>query len=315
MKMYPLKFEPIFRHYIWGGHKLREVLGKQTPEDKCTAESWELADLPEAKSVIKNGPLTGQTLAEALSRYGKEIMGRDDYVGPFPLLIKFLDAQDILSVQVHPDAEACKRLGKGDLKTECWYIISAEPGAIIYKGLKKGTTKDAFAEAINNGTVAELLAKVEVRAGECHFLPAGTVHSMGPGILAAEIQTPSDTTFRVFDWNRVDDKGQSRPLHIKEALESIHFEILEDETPVTTTGRLVECKYFKVDKQQQEKNSKVNLSQGTMRVLIILTGQGAIIGAESGKVEFNKGDTILIPAEFGGVMKFDADTEYLVVSL
>ncbi len=313
--MYPLKFEPIFRHYMWGGHKLREVLGKQTPEGKRTAESWELADLPEAKSVIKNGPLAGKTLAEALVKYGKEIMGRDDYSGPFPLLIKFLDAQDILSVQVHPDAAACRRLGKGDLKTECWYIISAEPGAIIYKGLKKGTTKEEFVRAIDNGTVAELLAKVEVKAGECHFLPAGTVHSMGPGILAAEIQTPSDTTFRVFDWNRVDDEGRGRPLHIKEALETIHFGVSEDEIPVTTTGRLVDCEYFKVDKEQQEKNVKVNLSKGTMRVLIILAGNGTITGAESEAVEFNKGNTVLIPAAFEGAMRFDTDTEYLVVRL
>jgi mannose-6-phosphate isomerase len=315
MKMYPLKFEPIFRHYIWGGHKLREVLGKKTPEDKRTAESWELADLPEAKSVIKNGPLAGQTLAETLDKYGKEITGRDDYAGPFGLLIKFLDAQDILSVQVHPDAEACRRLGKGDLKTECWYIISAEPGAIIYKGLKKGTTKDTFAEAINKGTVEELLSKIEVRAGQCHFMPAGTVHSMGPGVLAAEIQTPSDTTFRVFDWNRVDDKGQGRPIHIKEALESIHFDVSGDEFPVTTTGRLVECEYFKVDKEQQGKKSEVIFSQGTMRILMILAGKGTITGDESEAVNFSKGDTILIPAEFEGIMKFDADTEYLVVSL
>jgi len=315
MALYPLKFEPIFRHYIWGGYKLREVLGKQTPDDKRTAESWELADLPEAKSVIKNGPLAGKTLAEVLSRHGKEIMGRADYAGAFPLLIKFLDAQDILSVQVHPDAEACKRLGKGNLKTECWYIISAEPGAIIYKGLERGTTREEFAEAIDNGTVAEFLAKVEVKAGQCHFLPAGTVHSMGPGILAAEIQTPSDTTFRVFDWNRVDDEGRSRPLHIKEALESIHFGVSEDEIPVTTTGRLVDCEYFKVDKQQQGENSNVNLSEGIMRVLMILTGSGKIKGAESEDVEFHKGDTILIPAAFQGIMTFDTDTEYLVISL
>jgi mannose-6-phosphate isomerase len=315
MALYPLKFEPIFRHYIWGGYKLREILGKQTPKDKRTAESWELADLPDAKSVIRNGPFTGRTLTELLVKHGKEITGRADFAGPFSLLIKFLDAQDILSVQVHPDAAACRRLGKGDLKTECWYIISAEPGAIIYKGLKKGTTKNAFAEAINNGTVAELLAKVQVKAGQCHFLPAGTVHSMGPGILAAEIQTPSDTTFRVFDWNRVDDEGRSRQLHIKEALESIHFGVSGDEFPVTTAGRLVECEYFKVDKQQQRKDSNIKLSEGIMRVLMVIAGGGAITGSESIDVEFTIGDTILIPSAFGGVMQFDADTEYLVVSL
>jgi mannose-6-phosphate isomerase len=315
MVLYPLKFEPIFRHYIWGGYKLREVLGKQTPENKRTAESWELADLPGAKSVITNGPLAGRTLTELLAGHGKGITGKDNFSGPFPLLIKFLDAQDILSVQVHPDAEACSRLGKGDLKTECWYIIDAEPGAIIYKGLKRATTKEEFAEAIDNGRVADLLAKVEVRAGQCYFLPAGTVHSMGPGILAAEIQTPSDTTFRVFDWNRVDETGKARQLHIKEALESINFGLSGDEFPVTTAGRLVDCEYFKVDKEQQGKNSNVNISEGIMRVLMIIAGSGEIRGAEGEVVEFHKGETILIPAAFEGFMKFNTDTEYLVVIL
>jgi mannose-6-phosphate isomerase-like protein (cupin superfamily) len=166
----------------------------------------------------------------------------------FPLLVKFLDAQDVLSVQVHPDPETCRRMGRGDPKTECWYIIRAEPGAVIYKGFRKPVTREQFAEAIADGTAAELLAPVPVRPGECHFIPAGTVHSLGAGLLIAEIQTPSDTTYRVFDWNRVDDTGQPRALHIAEALESIHFDVTPEKLPVTTTGRLVDCRYFRVDK-------------------------------------------------------------------
>ena len=215
---------------------------------------------------------------------------------------------------MHPDEAACKKLSKGELKTECWYIISAEPGAIIYKGLKKGVTKDSFAKAINDGTVAELLAKVEVKAGQCHFLPAGTVHSMGPGILAAEIQTPSDTTFRVFDWNRVDDTGKGRELHIEEALESIHFDSSGDNLSVTRMGRLVDCEYFKVDKGHQGKNCELLISAGLMKTLIIISGSGTITGAGS-ETEFAPGDTLLIPAVYEGMMRFADDTQYLTVTI
>jgi len=194
MGIYPLKFKPIYKQRIWGGQKLREVFGKDIPPSEKIGESWELADLPDDKSVIANGEFAGQTLSSVIQKYPKEITGDKNFSGPFPLLIKFLDAEDILSVQVHPDPETCQRMGKGEPKTECWYIISAVPGEAIYKGLKKGVTKQQFVEAIKNGTVAQLLAKVPVEAGQCHFLPAGTAHSIGAGLLIAEIQTPSDTT-------------------------------------------------------------------------------------------------------------------------
>ena len=154
MNLYPLKFKPIYKYRLWGGRKLESYFGKELPPDKKIGESWELADLPEDKSEIVNGPLAGETLAGAIQRLGAEITGKEEYEAPFPLLIKILDANDILSVQVHPDPETCERMGTGDPKTECWYIIDAEPGAYIYKGLKPGTTKEQFAEAINAGTVA-----------------------------------------------------------------------------------------------------------------------------------------------------------------
>jgi mannose-6-phosphate isomerase len=248
MKIYPLKSVPVFKQRIWGGQRLREVFGKDLPAGERIGESWEIADLPEGQSTIGNGPLRGQTLGDVVRRYTEEITGTRDFPRQFPLLVKFLDAQDVLSVQVHPDPETCRRMGRGDPKTECWYIIRAEPGAVIYKGFRKLVTREQFAKAIADGTAAELLAPVPVRPGECHFIPAGTVHSLGAGLLIAEIQTPSDTTYRVFDWNRVDDTGKPRPLHIAEALESIHFDVTPEKLPVTTTGRLVDCEYFRVDK-------------------------------------------------------------------
>jgi len=302
---------------------LRDVFDKDIPVGEKIGESWELADLPYDKSVITNGELAGQTLQSVIQKYPREIIGNENFSGPFPLLIKFLDAEDILSVQVHPDPQTCKLMGKGEPKTECWYIISAPAASIceakrrgvIYKGLRKGVTKEQFAEAINNGTVAQLLAKVAVEAGQCHFLPAGTAHSIGAGLLIAEIQTPSDTTYRVFDFNRVDDCGKPRPLHIQEALESIHFDMDSDKLPVTTIGRLVDCEHFKIDKGHQARNCELFLSPGKMKVLITLTGFGTILGAEGNPVEFKAGDTLLIPAIYEGAIRFADDTQYLTVTI
>lgn len=315
MKAYPLKFRPIYKQRIWGGQKLREVFDKDLPPFEKIGESWELADLPDDKSVIVNGELAGQTLCSAIKRYAEEITGNEDFSGPFPLLIKLLDAQDILSVQVHPDPETCRRMGKGEPKTECWYIISAKPDAVIYKGLKEGVAKEQFTEAIEKGNVADMLAKISVKAGECHFLPAGTAHAIGPGLLIAEIQMPSDTTYRVFDWNRVNEVGKARDLHIAEALESIHFDASGDNLSVTMMGRLVDCEYFKVDKGHQGKDCELLLSPGQIKTLIIISGFGTILGAGAEPIEFKAGDTLLIPAVYEGAIRFADDTQYLTVTI
>jgi mannose-6-phosphate isomerase len=186
---------------------------------------------------------------------------------------------------------------------------------VIYKGLKKGVTKEQFAEAIERGTVAETLVEVPVSVGECHFLPAGTAHAIGPGLLIAEIQTPSDTTYRVFDFNRVDDAGKARELHIVEALESIHFDQSSDELFATMIGLLVDCEYFTINKGHQGENCELLLAPGKMKTLIMLSGSGTIIGTGSDIVEFSAGDCLLIPADYKGAMRFVADTEYLTVSL
>jgi len=315
MKMYPLKSVPVLKERIWGGRKLREAFGKDLPAGARIGESWEVADLPEGQSTIANGPFQGRTLGEVVAQHPEEVAGRRDFPTPLPLLVKLLDAQDILSVQVHPDAETCRRMGRGAPKTECWYIIQAEPGAYIYKGLKPGVTKESFARAIEAGTTAELLEKVSVEVGQCHFLPAGTAHSIGAGLLIAEIQTPSDTTYRVFDWNRVDDAGRPRQLHIEEALESIHFDASGDALGVTTVGRLVDSEYFKVDKGHQATNCELLLARGQMKTLLFLSGGGEIVSSESEPVKFGAGDCLIIPAAFDGAATFSRETEYLNVTL
>jgi mannose-6-phosphate isomerase len=328
VKTYPLKFRPIYKQRIWGGQKLREVFGKDIPPFEKIGESWELADLPDDKSVIANGELADRPLSSVIEEYPKEITGNENFSGPFPLLIKLLDAEDILSVQVHPDVETCRRLGEGNPKTECWYIISAEPSAVIYKGLKKGVTKKQFAAAIENGTVEEMLSKVPVKRGECHFLPAGTAHAIGPGLLIAEIQTPSDTTYRVFDWNRVDEAGKARELHIEQALASIHFGVSDDSLSVTTVGRMVDCEFFTIDKGHQSKNCEVLLSPSPpkaglirsrvspwMKTLIIMSGFGTILPTKGNPVEFRAGDCLLVPAAYEGAIRFAEDTQYLTVTI
>ena len=315
MKIYPLKFRPLFKERIWGGRKLFEFFGKGLPGDVKIGESWELADLPDDKTLIVNGGFAGKPLEDAIDYFGPLITGDPSYEGPFPLLIKILDAQDVLSVQVHPDEETCKRTDKGDPKTECWYIIDAEAGACIYKGLKNGVTREEFAAAIEAGTCAELLEKVEVKVGQCHFLPSGTAHAIGAGLLIAEIQQPSDTTYRVFDWNRVGDDGKPRQLHVEDALESIHFDPSGDDLSMRSVGRLVDTDVFTVDKGHQLANCEVLLSEGKMKVYIFLSGGGAISCNDVEAVEFVKGDAILVPAAFEGVMSFSQECEYLIASV
>jgi mannose-6-phosphate isomerase len=314
MKMYPFKFKPIFKERIWGGQKLAEIFGKALPAGVKIGESWELVDLPNDKTVIANGALAGHTLASAIGRYPEEITGDINFTCPFPLLIKLLDAEDILSVQVHPDEDACRRMGKGDPKTECWYIIAAEPDAVIYKGLKHGVTRERMAKAIKDGTAADLLIKVPVAPGECHFLPSGTIHAIGAGLLIAEIQMPSDTTYRVFDWNRLDDSGKPRQMHIEESLESIHYDSSGDNLTVETVGRLADCPYFKVDKHNQAARGEVLIKPEQPAVLIITGGSGKIINRDTEPVRFTAGDTLLIPASLEGAMRFDRDSEYLRVT-
>ena len=315
MRWYPLRLRPILKPRIWGGRRLQEVFGKDLPDGERIGESWELADLPNDKSVIVNGTLAGQTLAAVVQEHGRHVTGRTDFPSPFPLLVKFLDAQEVLSVQVHPDAEACRRLAHGEPKSECWYIVDAPADAFIYKGLRPGTAKQAFKKAIADGTVMDLLQRVPVERGQCHFLPAGTVHALGAGILVAEVQTPSDTTFRVFDWNRLDYQGRPRTLHVQEALESIHFQESDQGLPVTSVGRLVDCPFFILDKGHLASGCQALLCPGIMKVLIILTGQGQIVDAAGHAVEFRAGDCLLVPAVYEGAIVVQQDAEYLTVTI
>ena len=223
MGWYPLTFEPVFKERIWGGRRLEQLYGKRLPPGVPIGESWEVTDRPEGVSVITNGPLAGRTLRELMENHREELLGAAwDAGGKFPLLIKILDAQDILSLQVHPPESVARRLG-GEPKTEMWYVADAEPGAHLLVGLKRGVTREEFERKVRAGTAAECVHRVPVQKGDAMFLPAGRIHAIGAGLVLFEIQQNSDTTYRVFDWNRVGPDGKPRPLHIAEAMESIDF--------------------------------------------------------------------------------------------
>src|SRR3954470_20152606 len=225
--LYPLKFQPIFKERVWGGRNLERLYGKQLPPAVPIGESWEITDRDGDVSQIANGPLAGKTLRWLMQEHGAQLLGEaSQATGRFPLLIKILDAQEKLSIQVHPPAAVAKELG-GEAKTELWYIADATPEADLYVGLKKGVTRQDFEGAITSGTVAERVHRIPVRAGDVMFLPSGRLHAIGAGNVIFEIQQNSDTTYRVFDWNRKGPDGRPRELQGAKWLASINFDDFE----------------------------------------------------------------------------------------
>lgn len=227
MSLYPFTFQPIFKERVWGGRRLAELYRKQLPPEVPIGESWEITDRPEGVSVITNGPLAGKDLHWLMENHGAELLGpAKSQNGRFPLLVKLLDAQDDLSLQVHPPAHKAAELG-GEAKTEMWYVAQATPDAQIYVGLKHGVTREQFEQKVKDGTVADCFHRHTIKAGDVMFLPSGRVHALGAGSVIFEIQQNSDTTYRVFDWNRVGLDGKPRDLHLPQAMASIDFNDFE----------------------------------------------------------------------------------------
>jgi mannose-6-phosphate isomerase len=303
MKLYPLQFEPVFRSYIWGGRRLGERLGKPIGTAPRYAESWEIVDHGSDQSVICQGPLRGRTLAELVKECPSELFGEDkNNFAAFPLLLKYLDCNRVLSVQVHPDDKYAAKLNPPDLgKTEAWYVIDTEPGAVIYAGLRAGVNREIFATSIQAGRLVDALNTITPKPGDCIFIPAGTVHALGAGILVAEIQQSSDTTFRVFDWDRLGDDGLPRPLHIEAALEVTDYlrgpVVPQIAIPLADGGeRLVACDKFILDRYQR--TQPFTLSGGSCRLVTIVSG-GATLVWEGLETKLPLGQTVLLPAAIG----------------
>jgi len=283
---------------------LATVLGKDLPPDEIVAESWEICDRQADQSVVANGPLAGKTLHELITTWPERLLGRHASASRFPLLFKFLDAHQPLSVQVHPNDEQAAQLAPPDFgKTEAWVILDAAPGSLIYAGLKRGFDRAALAREVARGTTELCLHRFEPRVGDCVFLPAGTIHALGAGLLVAEIQQSSDTTYRLFDWNRVGPDGQPRPLHVQQALDVIDYNRgpIDPARPAATerphVERLVECEKFTLDRWQFDSAQPIG-GDNRFHLIVVLGGQLEIPGDPCG-VSLRRGETALIPADLG----------------
>lgn len=315
MQLYPYLFEPIYQERLWGGRNLNRLYNRPLPPGNPIGESWEIADLEQAASVIVNGSDAGATITQLVGELKEKLLGSAKPMpdGHFPLLIKLLDADDILSLQVHPDARTASEIGgSAALKTECWFILESRQG-FIYKGLKDGVTPEQFKEAIGQDKVADLCRRFDVRAGEFHYVPAGMVHALGGGVIVAEVQTPSDTTYRVSDW------GRGRETHIEESMKSIHFGPQDDKPPGATGNMLIDTEYFSVSMRTAGNDEPKNLPEGRCCAVMITNAQR--------QVEFHydgpgtpfvamPGDTILLPAALKNPFLVSAErTDYLEIAL
>ncbi len=302
--LYPLVFQPLFKDRVWGGRELERLYAKKIPAGKPIGESCEISDRPGDASVIANGPLAGKDLRWLMEHHAGEILGsaKPAAEGRFPLLCKILDARDKLSLQVHPPASKAKEL-KGEPKTEMWYIADAAPDASLYVGLKRGVTRAEFEKKIADGNVADCFHRIPVRAGDAMFLPSGRVHAIGDGLVIFEIQQNSDTTYRVFDWNRVGLDGKPRELHIAQSLASIDFNDFEPElveTKFVADGTvqirsLVKDPLFNVEAWKLNSGKAALLKPKKLQIVAVTAGSVEI---KSGSVSaaLAAGQFCLVPA-------------------
>lgn len=319
--LYPLTFKPIFKERVWGGRQLEGLYRKPLPPGVPVGESWEISDRPGDISVIANGPLAGKDLHWVLEHYPRELLGKHSpQAGRFPLLIKILDAREKLSLQVHPPASKAAALG-GEPKTEMWYIADAQPGADLYVGLRRGATRAEFEAKLKTGTVAECFHRLEVKAGDTMFLPSGRVHAIGSGLVIFEIQQNSDTTYRVFDWNRVGLDGKPRELHIPQSLASIDFEDFE---PTLVSSKysgsgaervrpLVTDPLFDVSACTLAAGAGAGTAAGKMQIIGLLKGR-LTVQHPTQLVTLKPGEFCLLPASLGSMnLRADAPAEFLRV--
>ena len=299
-ELYPVRLIPVFKDYLWGGTKLKTVFNKKS-ELNILAESWELSANKDGQSIIANGKYQGYGLKEYIDIVGKEIVGTKGLaLDDFPILIKFIDAKKNLSVQVHPDDEYATCHDGANAKTEMWYILDCEENASLYYGFKKDVTKEEYKNAIENNTLTDILNKIPVHKGDVFFIPAGTVHAIGAGILICEIQQNSNTTYRVYDYNRRDKKGNTRPLHVEKAIAVSNLskapEIQQESDE--SNAILAQCEYFTVREITVADTASIDLDTTSFRSLIVTEGSAKLeINHETLSLE--KGNSIFVPAQSG----------------
>lgn len=306
--MYPLKLKPAFKDYIWGGNRLKTLFNMQSDLDKI-AEAWVLSCHKDGQSVVADGEFKGLTLSEAVKKMGRDCLGtKGKKFDFFPILIKLIDAKDNLSIQVHPDDEyALKNEGEYG-KTEMWYIVDCEPGAYIYYGFNRQIDKEEFARRIEQNTLLEVLNKVEVKKGDSFFINAGTIHAICKGLMVAEIQQNSNTTYRVYDYGRLGADGKPRQLHIDKALQVTELgpaQNYKSDDPAT----LSECEYFTVKKLELKDALEIEVDNTFFVSLLSLSGSYTI-----GDLSVNAGECVFLPANFGKV-RLQGNAEILLTKV
>jgi mannose-6-phosphate isomerase len=299
--MIPLKLTAPLKDYIWGGTRLREEYHKQSDLARL-AEAWVLSCHPDGESVIANGPDAGLTLTEWMKQHGKSVLGSAcARFEEFPILIKLIDAKENLSVQVHPDNDYARRVEGGYGKTEMWYILDCEEGAELIYGFRRSVTKEEFAAAIRENTLLELANRVPVKKGDVFFIEAGTLHAIGKGILIAEIQQNSNTTYRVYDYGRIGADGKPRPLHIEKALDVTSLDPVQRPSGAAAESPrqvLSSCEYFTVERCNIDGEMKLSAGADSFHSLLILD-EGCSLHSPHGDLELQKGDSIFLEAGFG----------------
>lgn len=293
----PIVFQPLYMPRVWGGRQLEGEYGRRLPDDGPFGESWELVDREMEQSVVAGGEFAGKTLHDLWVERREEIFGEGLPDSPrFPLLIKVLDASEDLSIQVHPPADRADELG-GEPKSEMWFIARAAVGAKLHVGLRRGVGRRDFERAIADGTVADCVHSIEPKEGESIFIPSGRLHAIGAGFLIHEIQQNSDSTYRVFDWNRPGLDGKPRELHVEASLASIDFGDFEPGMDKASGSVIAECEHFRVEKLQFEAGESVgNRNVGRFSILSVLEGDLVGVGGR-----FGKGDTFLLPRGTGSL--------------
>ena len=301
--LYPLKFSPIFQNRIWGGDKLRSLLNKDITSDSI-GESWEISTVPNNTSIIKNGNLKGTSLQYLVDNHGVALMGQknvDRFGNQFPLLIKFLDAQTALSIQLHPNDELAKERHNSFGKTEMWYVLQADDNADLIVGFNQKMTKEKYLEALNANRLPEIMNSEKVAQGDTYFIEVGRVHAIGAGCMIAEIQQTSDVTYRLYDWGRVDANGNFRELHTSLALDAINFDMKDDfrvsyGNTKNVSNLMVDCPYFNTSFLPIDGTVSVENNHDSFIIYMCVNGQ-ALLSYNDFEITIYKGETILVPAE------------------
>ncbi|MGB5482055.1 MAG: type I phosphomannose isomerase catalytic subunit [Eudoraea sp.] len=309
MNLYPLKFYPILKERLWGGTKLGTLLGKELESD-LIGESWELSGVTGDVSIVANGSFKGTTLTDLINRFPEEILGKsvlERFGKEFPILIKFIDAQKDLSIQLHPNDELARKRHNSFGKTEMWYIMDADKDAELIIGFKEDISKETYVESLKNDTLTDLLNYENVKEGDAYFISAGKIHAIGAGVLIAEIQQTSDQTYRVYDYNRKDAQGNLRELHTELSIDAISYVKQNDfkvsyQQDANVSNPMVNCPYFRTNFISLNKNIKFDVSDRDSFTIYMCIDGDVKIANDFGSISIKKGETVLVPAITGHIL-------------